>query len=84
MSSDYGLIRYSISKNQFKNLTPTEGAQGYEYNAWANFMTKDGDFIYGGQGGINYFNYKDITDNEQKPNVIIQKSSLFHRHSLWT
>jgi len=76
MSSDYGLIRYSISKNQFKNLTPTEGAQGYEYNAWANFMTKDGDFIYGGQGGINYFNYKDITDNEQKPNVIIQKVTV--------
>jgi hypothetical protein len=76
MSSDYGLIRYSISKNQFKNLTPSEGAQGYEYNSWANFMTKDGDFIYGGQGGINYFNYKDITDNEQKPNVIIQKVTV--------
>lgn len=73
MSSDYGLIRYSILKKQFKNLTPSEGAQGYEYNSWANFMTKDGDFIYGGQGGINYFNYKDVTDNEQKPNVIIQK-----------
>ena len=39
-------------------------------------MTKDGDFIYGGQGGINYFNYKDITDNEQKPNVIIQKVTV--------
>lgn len=76
MSSDYGLIRYSISKNQFKNLTPSEGAQGYEYNSWANFMTKDGNFIYSGQGGVNYFNYKDITDNEQKPNVIIQKVTI--------
>lgn len=76
MSSDYGLIRYSIAKKQFKNLTPSEGAQGYEYNSWANFMTKDGDFIYGGQGGINYFNYKDITDNEQKPTVIIQKVTI--------
>ena len=76
MSSDYGLIRYSVEKKQFKNLTPTEGAQGYEYNAWANFMTKEGDFIYGGQGGVNYFNYKDVTDNEQKPDVIIQKVTI--------
>ena len=76
MSSDYGLIRYSIQKKQFKNLTPSEGAQGYEYNAYANFMTKDGDFIYSGQGGVNYFNYKDVSDNEQKPNVIIQKVTI--------
>ena len=76
MSSDYGLIRYSIQKKQFKNLTPSEGAQGYEYNAYANFMTKDGDFIYSGQGGINYFNYKDVSDNVQKPNVIIQKITI--------
>jgi serine phosphatase RsbU (regulator of sigma subunit) len=76
MSSDYGLIRYSIATNQFKNLTPSEGAQGYEYNAWANFQTKDGDFIYSGQFGINYFNYKDVTDNEQKPPVIIQKITV--------
>ena len=76
MSSDYGLIRYSIQKNQFKNLTPSEGAQEYEYNSWSNFMTKEGDFIYTGQGGVNYFNYKDITDNEQKPTVIIQKVTI--------
>ena len=76
MSSDYGLIRYSIQKKQFKNLTPSEGAQGYEYNAFASFMTKEGDFIYSGQGGINYFNYKDVSDNVQKPNVIIQKITI--------
>ncbi len=76
MSSDYGLIRYSIQKKQFKNITPSEGAQGYEYNAWSSFMTNDGNFIYGGQGGVNYFNYKDVTDNEQKPNVIIQKVTV--------
>jgi ligand-binding sensor domain-containing protein len=76
MSSDYGLIRYSIQKKQFKNITPSEGAQGYEYNSWANFLTKDGDFIYSGQGGINYFNYKDVTDNEQKPNIIIQRVTV--------
>jgi hypothetical protein len=39
-------------------------------------MTKDGDFIYSGQGGVNYFNYKDVSDNEQKPNVIIQKVTI--------
>lgn len=76
MSTDYGLLRYNIAKNQFKNLTPSEGAQGYEYNSWSSFMTKDGNFIYGGQGGINYFNYKDVTDNEQKPTVIIQKVTV--------
>jgi ligand-binding sensor domain-containing protein len=76
MSTDFGLVRYSILKNQFKNLTPSEGAQGYEYNSWANFSTKDGDFIYSGQGGINYFNYKDVTDNEQKPTVIIQRVTV--------
>jgi ligand-binding sensor domain-containing protein len=73
MSSDYGIIRYNILTKQFRTLTPYDGAQGYEYNSFCNFSTPDGDMIYAGQNGVNYFNISEVIDNAVAPDVIIQK-----------
>ncbi|MEY3118466.1 MAG: hypothetical protein RIT30_398, partial [Bacteroidota bacterium] len=73
MSSDYGIIRYNILTKQFRTLTPYDGAQGYEYNSFCNFSTPDGDMIYAGQNGVNYFNISEVVDNAVAPDVIIQK-----------
>jgi ligand-binding sensor domain-containing protein len=73
MSSDYGIIRYNILTRQFRTLTPYDGAQGYEYNSFCNYSTPDGEMIYAGQNGVNYFNIKDVIDNAVAPPVIIQK-----------
>jgi ligand-binding sensor domain-containing protein len=73
MSSDYGIVRYHVLKKQFRTLTPYDGGQGYEYNGFSSFATPDGDMIYAGQNGANYFNTKDILDNAVAPTVIIQK-----------
>lgn len=73
MSSDYGIIRYNILTKQFRTLTPYDGAQGYEYNSFCNFSTPDGDMIYAGQNGVNYFNISEVIDNALAPDVIIQK-----------
>mgnify|MGYP000017278972 FL=1 len=73
MSSDYGIIRYNILTKQFRTLTPYDGAQEYEYNVFCNFTTPNGDMIYAGQNGVNYFNISDVVDNASAPPVIIQK-----------
>ncbi|NBR57139.1 MAG: hypothetical protein EBU05_08930, partial [Chitinophagia bacterium] len=73
MSSDYGIIRYNILTKQFRTLTPYDGAQGYEFNSFCNFSTPDGDMIYAGQNGVNYFNISEVIDNALAPDVIIQK-----------
>ena len=73
MSSDYGIIRYNILTKQFRTLTPYDGAQEYEYNSFCNFTTPNGDMIYAGQKGVNYFNISDVVDNASAPPVIIQK-----------
>ena len=73
MSSDYGIIRYNILTKQFRTLTPYDGAQEYEYNSFCNFTTPNGDMIYVGQNGVNYFNISDVVDNASAPPVIIQK-----------
>jgi streptogramin lyase len=73
MSSDYGIIRYNILTKQFRTLTPYDGAQEYEYNSFCNFTTPNGDMIYAGQNGVNYFNISDVVDNASAPPVIIQK-----------
>ena len=73
MSSDYGIIRYNILTKQFRTLTPYDGAQGYEYNSFCNFSTPNGDMIYAGQNGVNYFNISEVVDNASAPPVIIQK-----------
>jgi ligand-binding sensor domain-containing protein len=73
MSSDYGIIRYNIAEKKFRTLTPYDGGQGYEYNSFCNYSTSNGDMLYAGQNGINYFNVKEVVDNAQAPPVIIQK-----------
>ena len=73
LPSDYGIIRYNILTKQLRILTPYDGAQGYEYNAFSNFSTPSGDMLYAGQNGVNYFNINDVIDNAVAPPVIIQK-----------
>ena len=73
MSSDYGIIRYNVLTKQFRTLTPYDGAQGYEFNAYCNFTTSQGDMIYAGQNGVSYFNVGEVIDNAVSPPVIIQK-----------
>ena len=76
MSSNYGIIKYNPRDTIFRNYTPIDGTQGYEFNANSSYQSEDGTIVMGGGEGINYFNPSEIDENSKPPKVIIQNITI--------
>lgn len=70
ISKFIGATQYP-SKPVFKNYTPSDGLQGYEFNRRAGFKDSKGWMYFGGSNGINYFHPDSIKDNTYIPEVRI-------------
>ncbi len=75
ISSNFGLIKYNPYTNKFRSFGPAEGVQDYEFNANSSFQTPDGEILFNGVSGLNYFRPETIKENTVPPIVIIQKFS---------
>ena len=62
----------------FKNYTPEDGLQDYEFNRRSCLMGLDGIMYFGGVNGFNKFHPDSITDNPYIPNVVINDLLLFN------
>ena len=84
LSSNKGLSRFTpyysktngkkfpaISGGIFKNFEEEDGLQSNEFNRYAFTRTSDGILFFGGVNGLNYFDPKEIKDNNIVPNVVI-------------
>jgi signal transduction histidine kinase/DNA-binding response OmpR family regulator len=71
LSTNRGLSRYNLKKNEFINFSPEEGLQDYEFNYYAFEKTSDGYLVFGGVNGINVFRPEEITTNTVPPLVAI-------------
>ena len=76
MSSNQGIIKYNPYNKLFRQYTPVDGVQDYEFNSGTADMNNSGFIAMGGLAGINYFNPKDISENSVPPKVIIQNISI--------
>ncbi len=76
MSSNQGIIKYNPYNKKFRQYTPTDGVQDYEFNSGTADVNKSGFIAMGGLAGINYFNPKDISENSIPPKVIIQNINI--------
>lgn len=76
MASNQGIIKYSPDTKKFRQYTPIDGVQDYEFNAGTGAMADNGYIALGGLAGINYFNPKAISENSIPPNVIIQNINI--------
>lgn len=70
ISKFIGATQYP-SKPIFKNYTPSDGLQGYEFNRRAGFKDSKGWMYFGGSNGVNYFHPDSIRDNTYIPDVRI-------------
>ena len=74
LSTNRGLSRMDItdpSHPKFRNYTPDDGLQSYEFNTKTYFKTRDGEMLFGGINGLNTFFPDSITDNPNVPQVVL-------------
>lgn len=76
LPSNFGLTKFNPNienKNgsAFKNYNTKDGIQAREFNQGASFLCNDGKIIVGGVSGLNYFDPKDIKENNETPNSYI-------------
>lgn len=60
LSTNNGLVRYSIYNKQFINFKPEHYLQNTEYNEGAFLKSSKGYYYFGGVSGLNYFKPSEI------------------------
>lgn len=70
ISTNFGISRYNKKTNDFVNFYASDGLQGNEFTKGTAFATKD-KLIFGGTGGVTYFNPQEIINHNKKPGIRI-------------
>ncbi|QTA82162.1 PAS domain-cintaining protein [Desulfonema limicola] len=79
LSTFRGLSKFDPDREIFKNYTPEDGIQSYEFNTGAAFKTRSGLMLFGGTGGFNLFYPGEIQDNPYIPPVILTDFLIFNQ-----
>ena len=69
IATDHGLCRYNPKTGKVNNYFVDNGLQGNEFSDGASCVTPQGHMIFGGLGGITWFNPADIHEREWKAEV---------------
>ena len=59
------------NSTQFRNYTPDDGLQSYEFNTGVFFKTRDGELLFGGITGLNAFDPDSVRDNPNVPQIAL-------------
>lgn len=68
-SCDKGIVRYDPIMKRFRQYTPDDGLQGWEFNRMAHYQTQQGGIYFGGTDGLNFFHPDSLRDNPHPPRV---------------
>ncbi|WP_207429166.1 hybrid sensor histidine kinase/response regulator transcription factor [Pedobacter sp. SYSU D00535] len=85
LSTPSGLSNISVTRSSegysfsFKNYDEMDGLQGREFNENAALKMRTGELVFGGPGGFNIFNPKQIKTNKLAPAVVLTDFQLFNR-----
>lgn len=71
ISTNHGLSRFNFTSHQFKNFDVSDGLLGNEFNYGSFLKLKNGNLMFGGENGINFFNPNSIVENAFIPSVYI-------------
>lgn len=75
-SSNKGILKFHPEILDFRQFTPVDGVQEYEYNAGSAWQSNNGDIVMAGLNGINYFNPSKLNENTFPPKVLIQNINI--------
>lgn len=71
ISCDKGIAVYNPLTKKFRQYTPDDGLQGWEFNRMAFHQTRGGYIYFGGTEGLNLFHPDSLRDNPHPPPVRI-------------
>lgn len=71
ISTNMGLSKFIVDKNEFINFGVEDGLQAYEFNLGASFKSESGEIFFGGIDGYNSFYPDSIEENKIIPNIVI-------------
>jgi len=80
LSTNHGLSRFNLTTKQFKNFDVNDGLIGNEFNYGSYIKLANGNLVFGGSNGLNYFNPDDLIENAFIPPVSIT-SALVNNES---
>ena len=69
LSTLKGLSRFNPVTKGFRNYDKSDGVQANRFNDFSYYKTKEGELIFGGIAGANYFNPSEIFANSMEPVV---------------
>lgn len=70
-SCDKGVVMYNPMSKKFRQYSPQDGLQGWEFNRMAFHQNKKGEIYFGGTDGLNLFHPDSLRDNPHPPRVRI-------------
>ncbi len=79
-STNRGIVRMTVrdpAHPLFRNYTPDDGLQSYEFNTNTYCKSRAGEFFFGGINGLNSFFPDSVRDNPHVPNVVITGFKIF-------
>lgn len=77
ISTNYGICKYNLKTNIFKNYDYKDGLQSNEFNAGASLKLKNGKLLFGGINGFNSFIPDSIKESDYSPNIVITAFNIF-------
>ena len=78
LGTDHGLCCFNPTRGTSDNYYVDNGLQGSEFSDGAVSMSERGALLFGGTGGINWFNPADVKPQEWKANVCLTGFILGH------
>ena len=73
-SSNYGIFSFNPLNKSIKSYLVADGLQDFEFNSNSNYQSQDGELMFIGIRGLNYFYPKDIVPKSSPPQVVIQNA----------
>lgn len=78
LSTNMGLVRFSVVNEHFVNYDVKDGIQSYEFNLGACYKDENGVMYFGGINGFNCFDPKSIKTNPNNPVIVISAFRTFN------
>jgi streptogramin lyase len=81
LSTNQGLVKYNPGNQQFHSFDIFDGLQAHEFNREGSVLLKNGEFVFGGQNGLNIFHPDSVNLITTRPkvqftNVVINGGSV--------
>lgn len=71
MSTNQGIISLNLRTRKLNRYGRQNGIQDSPFIRGAGFETADGNLLFGGQDGFNYFNPQNLPENNEIPKVVL-------------